>query len=172
MLVTDKLVEFIAASPPPPPEVARIVDLCLLDWTSVTIAGRNEPVARLVREKALHEGGRPEAQVCGVTKRLPARAAALVNGVTSHALDYDDTHFASLGHPSVTVIPAVIALADRIGASMEEVKQAVLTGAEIAISLGVWLGRDHYRTGFHVTATAGAFGAAAGAARLLRISEA
>ncbi|HCD80399.1 MAG TPA: 2-methylcitrate dehydratase, partial [Alphaproteobacteria bacterium] len=75
--------------------------------------------------------------------------------------DYDDTHFASLGHPSVTVIPAVVALADRTGASMAEVKQAVLTGAEVAIRLGVWLGRDHYRTGFHVTGTAGTFGAVA-----------
>ena len=170
MPVTDKLVEFITARRAPPPDVTRIVDLCLLDWASVAIAGRNEPVARVVRERAAQEGGEAEAEVCGATQRLPARAAALVNGVTSHALDYDDTHFASLGHPSVTVIPAVTTLADRIGAAMDEVKQAVLTGAEVAIRLGVWLGRDHYRTGFHVTATAGAFGATAGAARLLQLN--
>lgn len=170
MPVTETLVGFITAPPPPPPEVIRIVDLCLLDWASVALAGRDEPVARLVRDRAFAEGGVAEAQVCGLTQRLPARAAALVNGVTSHALDYDDTHFASLGHPSVTVIPAVLALADRTGASMEEVKRAVLIGAEVAIRLGVWLGRDHYRTGFHVTATAGTYGAVAGAAYLLRLS--
>ncbi len=170
MPVTETLVGFITAPPSPPPEVTRIVDLCLLDWASVTLAGRDEPVARLVRDRASREGGTSEALVCGLDTCLPARAAALVNGVTSHALDYDDTHFASLGHPSVTVIPAVLALADQSGASMEQVKYAVLIGAEVAIRLGVWLGRDHYRSGFHVTATAGTFGAMAGAAHLLRLS--
>lgn len=172
MTVTDTLVEFITAGLPPEPDVLRIVDVCLLDWASVTCAGKDEPVSQLVRNRAMAEGGTAEAQVCGASQRLPARTSAMVNGVTSHALDYDDTHFASLGHPSVTVIPAVVALADRTGASMAEVKQAVLTGAEVAIRLGVWLGRDHYRTGFHVTGTAGTFGAVAGAAHLLQLTKA
>ena len=172
MSVTDTLVDFITASPAPAPDDARIVELCLLDWASVTLAGREEPVARIVRERAAKEGGRAEAEVCGLAQRLPARAAALVNGVTSHALDYDDTHFASLGHPSVTVIPAVVALADSAGASMHEVKQAVLIGAEVALRLGVWLGREHYRTGFHTTGTAGTFGAVAGAAKVMGLDRA
>ncbi len=171
MFVTDRLVDFICAPTVAPPDVAKAVELCLLDWASVTIAGKNEPVSRLVREKSAQEGGREEAHVCGLDQRLPARSAALVNGVTSHALDYDDTHFASLGHPSVAVFPAVVALADRAGASMGDVKASALIGAEIAIRMGVWLGRDHYRTGFHVTGTAGAFGAAAGAAHLLHLTE-
>ena len=171
MRVTDALTAFISDPPAPPPDVARFLEICLLDWASVAIAGRDEPVARIVRDRAAAEGGRDEAFVCGLGFGLPARAAALVNGAASHALDYDETHFASLGHSSVTVFPAVVALADRIGASLDEVKQAALVGAEVAIRVGVWLGRPHYRTGFHVTATAGAFGAAAGAARLLALTE-
>ncbi|HCD80398.1 MAG TPA: 2-methylcitrate dehydratase, partial [Alphaproteobacteria bacterium] len=94
MTVTDTLVEFITAGLPPEPDVLRIVDLCLLDWASVTCAGKDEPVSQLVRNRAMAEGGTAEAQVCGASQRLPARTSAMVNGVTSHALDYDDTHFA------------------------------------------------------------------------------
>ena len=134
-------------------------------------AGRAEPVARLVREQAKQDKGKEESQVIGLDRRLPARAASLVNGITSHALDYDDTHFASLGHPSVTVFPAVVAIADKIGASMQQVKQAALIGAETSIRIGIWLGRSHYRSGFHITGTAGAFGATAGVAHLMELSK-
>jgi 2-methylcitrate dehydratase PrpD len=171
MSITKNLSSFICTPAEPPPDVARIVDFCLLDWASVLHAGRMEPVARLVRDQAIQDGGKEESQVIGLDRRLPARAASLVNGVTSHALDYDDTHFASLGHPSVTVFPAVVALADKIGASMQQVKQAALIGAETAIRIGIWLGRKHYRSGFHITGTAGAFGATAGAAHLMELSR-
>ena len=171
MSITEKLSNFICAPAAPTPEVVQIVDLCLLDWASVLYAGRHEPVARLVREQVMHDGGKEESQVSGLKRRLPARAASLVNGVTSHALDYDDTHFASLGHPSVTVFPAVVAMADRIGASMQQVKHAALIGADTAIRVGIWLGRNHYRKGFHITGTAGAFGATAGVAHLLGLSK-
>ncbi|MDA9822624.1 MmgE/PrpD family protein [Paracoccaceae bacterium] len=171
MSVTKNLASFICTTAEPPPDVARIVDFCLLDWASVLHAGRAEPVARLVREQAKQDEGKEESQVIGLDRRLPARAASLVNGITSHALDYDDTHFASLGHPSVTVFPAVVAIADKIGASMQQVKQAALIGAETAIRIGIWLGRSHYRSGFHTTGTAGAFGATAGVAHLMELSK-
>ena len=171
MSATETLVAFICDRHSPSPRVLHIVDLCLLDWVSVTHAARNEPVARLIRETTARQEGRPEAWACGLDRAVPARAAALINGVTSHALDYDDTHFASLGHPSVTVFPAVLAIADREGASMADVKRAALIGAEASIRIGMWLGRSHYRTGFHVTGTAGTFGAVAGAAHLLKLSS-
>ena len=171
MSITKKFSDFICAPVAPSPEVAKIVDLCLLDWASVLYAGRHEPVARLIREQVMHDGGKAESHVSGSKRRLPARAASLINGVTSHALDYDDTHFASLGHPSVTVFPAVIAVADRIGATMQQVKNAALIGADTAIRMGIWLGRNHYRKGFHITGTAGAFGATAGVAHLLKLSK-
>ncbi len=168
--VADRLARFALAPLDTSAEEARaMLRLSLLDWAAVAIAGADEPVARILREAALDEGGRAEATVIGTPERLPARAAALVNGTTSHALDYDDTHFAHIGHPSVAVIPAALAMAERVGAGGAEFLDAALAGVEASIRVGVWLGRSHYQAGFHQTATAGAFGAVVAAARLARL---
>ena len=90
---------------------------------------------------------------CGC--RLPARMAAKINGTLSHALDYDDTHFDSMGHTSVAVIPAALSLADKMSVQPKAFLEAVLIGVELAVRIGSWLGRSHYHAGFHMTATAG-----------------
>ncbi|MCP4316868.1 MAG: MmgE/PrpD family protein [Hyphomicrobiales bacterium] len=150
-----------------PASALHIMRLSLLDWTSVAIAGRNEPVSRTVRALVESEGGGPEATIIGSGMMVPARAAALTNGTTSHAIDYDDTHFIHIGHTSVVVISAALALAQKTGATGEEFLNAALIGVETACRIGDWLGRSHYQKGFHQTATSGAFGAAMASARLL-----
>ncbi len=141
--------------------------LSLLDWVAVAIAGRDEPVSRMVRAMIAAEGGSEESTVHGETGKYPARAAALANGATSHALDYDDTHFLHIGHPSVVVISAVLAVAEKVDASGTDFLEAALIGVESACRVGDWLGRSHYQQGFHQTSTAGCFGATVGCARLL-----
>lgn len=154
-------------------ESARhVLRLSLLDWLAVAQAGRDEPVSRIVRDLVAAEGGAPEAGLIGHPVKLPARAAALANGATSHALDYDDTHFGYLGHPSVAVLPAALALAEKLAAGGAALLDAALVGVESACRIGVWLGRGHYQQGFHQTATSGCFGAAMAAARLLRLDRA
>ncbi|MGR3342929.1 MAG: MmgE/PrpD family protein [Paracoccaceae bacterium] len=170
MTITRDLCQFAASKLNPEPALA-MMRLSLLDWSVCALAGSREPAAQIVRDMVLAEGGAPEATLIGQSARVPARAAALVNGVASHALDYDDTHFAHIGHPSVAVIPAALAVAERTGASGAKFLQAALIGAEASIRLGVWLGRAHYQFGFHQTATAGAFGAALAAARLLGLDK-
>ena len=103
--------------------------------------------------------------------RVPARAAALANGTISHALDYDDTHFAYIGHPSVAVLPAALAAGEEFGASAAAVLDGFLVGAEASIRIGVVLGRPHYDRGFHQTATSGAFGATVAAARVTGLTR-
>ncbi|MEM8687358.1 MAG: MmgE/PrpD family protein [Pseudomonadota bacterium] len=152
-------------------EAKHVTCLSLLDWIAVAVAGADEPVARIVRDYATSDGGTPEASVIGHPTRLPARAAALSNGATSHALDYDDTHFLHLGHPSVAVVPAALAVAEKHGVSGAAFLDAVLVGVETACRVGAWLGRGHYQHGFHQTATSGTFGAAAAASRLLGLDE-
>jgi 2-methylcitrate dehydratase PrpD len=150
------------------PDSARdVMRLSLLDWAAVGIAGQDEPVARITRDMALADAGAAVATVIGSATRLPPRAAALVNGATSHALDYDDTHFAHIGHPSVAIVPAALALAEQTGATWPAFLDAALLGVETSIRIGAWLGRAHYQTGFHQTGTAGAFGSTAAACRLL-----
>lgn len=167
MSLTRRLAEFATQPLTGHDTALQVMRLSLLDWLAVTRAGADEPVARITRAMVADEGGRAEASVLGLAARLPARAAALANGTASHALDYDDTHFAHIGHPSVAVIPAALAIAERVGASGAALQHAALVGVEASIRVGIWLGRAHYQTGFHQTATAGAFGAGLACARLM-----
>ena len=144
--------------------------LSLLDWMACGIAGMDEPVATKLRAFAESEGTKGVSSVIG-GGAASARMAALVNGAASHALDYDDTHFAHVGHLSVGIYPAALAVAEEIDTSAEAMVQAFLVGAETAIRIGMVLGRSHYNQGFHQTATAGAFGATVAAARLYRLGE-
>ncbi len=154
------------------PDSARAVaGLSIRDWSAVMLAGLDEPVSGMVRRLAEEEGGAPAATVFGLDDKHPARAAALANGAASHALDYDDTHFAYVGHPSVAVFPAALAVAEKTGASGADLLAAFLVGAETACRVGRFLGSSHYQHGFHQTATAGTFGATAACARLMALGE-
>ena len=113
----------------------QILQLSVVDWMVVALAGKDEPVARLTRQLENETGGSPESVVVGNKYRLPARSAAYTNGIAGHALDYDDTHFASLGHPSAVVVPASLAISDKIGTTREKFYTATLIGMELALSL-------------------------------------
>ena len=164
----DGLVALAAVPEADIPHTARIMaDLSLFDCCVVALAGVHEPASCMVRDLVLDEDGRPAASLIGASRKVPPRAAALANGVTAHALDYDDTHFAHVGHPSVAVLPAALAIAEDRGLSAAALRDAFLVGAEASIRLGVVLGQRHYDHGFHQTATAGCFGASVAAGRLL-----
>jgi 2-methylcitrate dehydratase PrpD len=154
-----------------PPAARQIARFSLFDWMVCGVAGVNEPLALRLRAVIGAEGGHPIASVIG-GGALPARAAALVNGATSHALDYDDTHFAHVGHPSVGIYPAALAAAEAVDAPAAEVSDAFLLGAEASVRIGMLLGTVHYNRGFHQTATAGAFGATVAAGRLYGLDRA
>lgn len=150
-----------------PASALAVARLSLMDWAAVALAGLDEPVARMLRDLVTEEAGAAQATLFGLGWKVPARAAALANGALSHALDYDDTHFAYVGHPSVAVFPAALAMAERQGVSGMAFLEAALVGMEAACRIGHWLGTGHYNHGFHQTATSGAFGAAMAAGRLL-----
>ncbi|MEM7320356.1 MAG: MmgE/PrpD family protein [Pseudomonadota bacterium] len=164
--LTQSLAAFAAEPVTTTSPVRLITAMSVLDWCAVGRAGAEEPVSVIVRDMILEEGGAPQAHLFG-HGAAPVRAAALVNGTISHALDYDDTHFAHIGHPSVAVIPAALAVSEWRSLPLVELQESALIGMELSIRVGLWLGRQHYQTGFHQTATAGAFGAAAAAGRLL-----
>ncbi len=169
--LTNRLAGF-AVGPLTTSSAARLVtSLSMLDWLAVGRAGVDEPVAQIIRSTALDEGGAGQAHLFGSPVLVPARMAALVNGTISHALDYDDTHFAHIGHPSAAVIPAALAMGELHDLALVEVSEAALMGMELSVRVGLWLGRSHYQTGFHQTATAGAFGAGAAAGRLAGLDQ-
>ena len=154
------------------PTVPRgLAKLSLFDWLVVGKAGSTEPVSRIVSDFIMEEGGEPQSSVFGLPLKLPARAAAMANGTISHALDYDDTHFAHVGHLSVGIMPAALAVGEAVNASGTSVLEAFIIGAEAACRIGITSGRQHYEAGFHQTATAGAFGATIAAGRLMGLSS-
>ena len=120
--------------------------LSLFDWAACGIAGAAEPEFADFVAAQLSRGQGPATVIGGQT--APAATAALINGTLSHALDYDDTHFAHIGHPSVAVLPAVLAFAEELDAPFEEVIEAATIGVEASILTGLWLGRAHYQVGF------------------------
>jgi len=150
-----------------PEPVRELARQCVLDYYGVALAGAGDPLAAILLDEVAEAGGATQASVIGHGGRLPVLAAALVNGAIGHALDYDDVNLAMPGHPSVAILPALLALAEQRRSSGREVIAAFVAGYETACRIGMALRPGHYGRGFHATATVGAFGAAASCARLL-----
>lgn len=154
-----------------PKKTKKTLRLLILDWLAVALAGQNESVSKIIKNLEKSNGGKKEAFVIGLIDRLPIKSATLINAVTGHALDYDDTHFGSLGHTSSIVISAALAVSDKKKSNAKVFKEGVLVGIETAIRIGIWLGRKHYHQGFHITSTAGIFGSTVAAAHILGLSK-
>jgi 2-methylcitrate dehydratase PrpD len=150
------------------PEPVRVLARqCVLDYYGVALAGADDPLSTILLDELTEAGGTAQAAIIGHKARLPALSAALVNGAIGHALDYDDVNLAMPGHASVTILPALIALAEQRRSSGQEVIAAFVAGYEIACRIGMALRPGHYDRGFHATGTVGCFGAAAACAHLL-----
>lgn len=144
----------------------------VLDWFGVALAGSREPLMKALLDDALSHGEAGEAPVVGLHSRLSPSFAALVNGAASHALDYDDINKRMRGHPTVAVLPALLAAPRSGKPSGRDLLDALTAGVEAACIVGEMMGVEHYTHGFHATATVGTIGAAAGVARLLGLDGA
>lgn len=143
---------------------------CVLDYVGCGLAGASDELVTILLAEMQEHGGREVASVLGHAARLPAAAAALVNGAAAHALDFDDVNLAMPGHPSVAILPALLALAEAQGRSGADLLTAFVAGYELQCRLGRIIAPGHYDgLGFHATATVGSFGAAAACAHLLRL---
>jgi 2-methylcitrate dehydratase PrpD len=96
-------------------------------------------------------------------------SAALVNGITSHTFDFDDTHLKTIIHPAGPVASALLALAEHAGATGRELVDALVIGIDVACRVGNAMYPEHYDRGWHITGSTGTLGAAAACARLLKL---
>ncbi|KPK18909.1 MAG: hypothetical protein AMJ67_07620 [Betaproteobacteria bacterium SG8_41] len=142
----------------------------ILDYLGVTLAGSREPAARLALE-ALGTPAAGAAALFGMSRRVGALDAALVNGTASHALDFDDCNNTFGGHPSAPILPALFALADESGASGRDFLAAYVTGFEVETKIALAVHFHHYMKGWHPTATLGVFGATAASAKLMALDD-
>ena len=148
-----------------PPEALHWAKVGLLDTIGVTLAGAAEPAPQRAA-LALAAGPGP-ALVFGGRSRVGILDAALINGVSSHVLDFDDCNNTIGGHPSVPILPGLIALAEAEHASGRDLLAAYVAGFEVETRIARAVHFHHYEKGWHPTATLGVFGAAAAASRLL-----
>lgn len=164
---TARLGQFIAEAAPPVAARARAA-VAVLDTIGVALAGAAEPGSRIVQDVVAAEGGQA-CPVFGTAVRAGACGAALANGTSAHALDFDDMCFVSLAHPSAPLVAAILAAAELAGASGRDVLDAYVVGFELESRLGRTMNPRHYQRGWHCTSTLGALGAAAAVSRLLRL---
>jgi 2-methylcitrate dehydratase PrpD len=150
-----------------PPEVVERARAAIIDTAGVILAGTAEPVTRIVAEVAAEDGCRPLASQLGTGFKTSPENAALLNGVSGHALDFDDVSASVEGHPSVVILPAALAAAELGGASGLELLEAYVIGVEVMSKLGLAIGPAHYQAGWHATSTLGTLAAAVTAGRLL-----
>ena len=172
MQVTEKLARFAVETSYRsfPKPVIHQAKRCFLDLLGVALGGSRQPLGNILVKVVKDFGGKPQATVLGHGLKTNVMNAALVNGAIAHALDYDDTHIGSIGHPSAPVVPAVLAVAEWKGLSGKSALEAFLLGFEVETRIGLGLGTKHYDRGWHTTSTFGRFGAAVAAGKLLGLS--
>lgn len=163
-----------------PSEAIELGKRCLIDGIAVTLAGSTVHGSAIVREYIRTLGDKPEATVFGPEPmKAPAALAALANGASGHAMDFDDTQLSTtpdrtyglLTHPTIPALSATLAVAERLGASGAEFVEAFLTGFEVECKIAEAIDPEHYTRGFHTSGTIGTFGAAVCAARLLKLDR-
>lgn len=176
--ITDTLAHYVAdlRYDNLPAEVPQRAKLLMIDLVgSIVRAGADAESTPGMLEmlKMLGLDGPGQCTVFGLERRFAPATAALLNGTLGHSLDFDDTHADSSLHPSAPVVPAAYAAAEMVGASGRELLTAIVAGYEVCCRLGNALDPTaHYARGFHPTATAGVFGAAAAAGKLLGLDAA
>jgi 2-methylcitrate dehydratase PrpD len=142
----------------------------VLDWLGVTIAGSQQPSARIARQVVAAEGGAAAARAIGTPHRFTARQAALANGVAGHSQDFDDMGFGA--HPSVAILPAIFAIAEETGADGAATALAIARGFQAMSMVSAACSWVSYDRGFHTTGTFGPFGGAMGVGSLLGLDAA
>jgi 2-methylcitrate dehydratase PrpD len=142
----------------------------IIDTVGTTLAGATDPVGDILTRYIISLGGTPQATIFGKGVRTSAPQAALVNGAMAHAFDYDDVNWSMSGHPSVPLLPAIMAVGEAQGATGKALLTAYVLGFEIEAKIGRGLNPTHYQLGWHATSTLGSLGAAAAVAKLLNLS--
>lgn len=143
----------------------------LFNWLGVAIGACYHPSVEMVLSLADEVGGREQASILGRKEKLNVLFASLINGMTSHIFDFDDTNIEIVLHPSSPVAPVVFALGELYNLKGEDILTAFILGVEAETRISQAVYPDHYNVGWHITATAGNFGAAVAAGKILGLDE-
>ena len=170
--VTRTLAEFVANHPSRgwSDAVDHEAHRTFFNWLGCGIgAAHHEAADAALRALAVMQPS-PQATVLGRKERIDMAGAALINGITSHTFDFDDTHLKTIIHPAGPVASAVLALAEVTGASGRTVIDSLVLGIDVACRVGNAMYPDHYDRGWHITGSTGMLGAAAACSRLMGLN--
>lgn len=154
-----------------PEPVRKEAARTLLNWLGCAIGGSRQAAVENAVAALKPFAASEQAAIVGRKERFDALNASLINGLSSHVLDFDDTHLRTIIHPAGPVAPALLALSEHQAVSGEEFLAALITGIEAECRIGNAVYPAHYDVGWHITGTTGPFGAAAATGRLLKLSE-
>ena len=167
--VTERLADWIVGirGEEIPEEVRREGLRTFVNWTGCAVGGASHETVDAALRAVVPFSGKATSTVLGRAERLDALHAALVNGISSHVLDYDDTHLKTIIHPAGPVASALLALAEMRPMSGRDLMTALIVGVEVECRIGNSVYPEHYDRGWHITGTAGVFGAAAAVGRAI-----
>ena len=171
--VTRRLARYVttAHAEDLPVAVKKEAARTLLNWVGCAIGGSRHETVDIAISALSPFSGPAQASVLGRHERLDVMHAALMNGISSHIFDFDDTHLRTIIHPAGPVASAILALAEYHPVSGSDFVNALVLGAEVECRIGNAVYPAHYDVGWHITGTVGPFGAAAAVGKLLNLSE-
>ncbi len=171
--VTRILAKFVASHPSRGwnDAVEHEAHRTFLNWVGCAVGASGHEAARAALGAMRMLEPAPQASILGRADRLDMAGAALVNGITSHTFDFDDTHLKTVIHPAGPVASALLALAEVTHASGRDLIDALVLGVDVECRIGNCMYPDHYLRGWHITGSTGTLGAAAACARLLGLDE-
>ena len=171
---TARLVEF--ASTLTPAAIPRVAfdnaKHCLLDAIGCGLFGASQPWSAIMAAQMLAEKSQGASTVFGYREPLAAPAAALCNGTAIHGFELDDLLPAAIIHPGTVIVPAVLAAAESVNASGEQLLRALIIGYEATARISLAMGTDASHHGFHKTSVVGPVASAIAAACVLRLTAA
>ena len=154
-----------------PPKVRHEAARTLLNWVGVAVGGSRQGAPDHAVKALAPFSGPPQAHLFGRTETFDALNAALINGISSHVLDFDDTHLKTIIHPAGPVASALTAWSNVKPVSGAEFMNALVIGCEVELRMGNSVYPEHYAKGWHITGTTGVFGAATALGRVLSLDE-
>jgi 2-methylcitrate dehydratase PrpD len=172
--VTEQLARFAVGHPSRgwSDDVDREAQRTFANWVGCAIGASTHETLTAALGAVMELSPARQASLLGRREKVDIANAALLNGISSHTFDFDDTHLKTIIHPAGPVAAAVLSLGEHLGTSGRELIDALVVGIEVSCRVGNAIYPDHYDRGWHITGSTGMLGSAAGCARLLKLDAA